>query len=354
MPRPRNPENKDLPKRWRLNHGAYYYQVPPGQEHKWDGFQMFPLGKKLSEAYRLWASRLEQLDKAKTISELLDRYGLEVVPEKAITTQFDNYNYIKKLKLAFGHMLLTELLPKDVYRYIDKSSGKVLARREIALLSHAFTKAVEWGYIDRHPFKGEVRLSTPRPRNRYVEDWEINECLSLKSLRRKDGTKAVQAYICIKQLTGMSQTDLLNLIPEEQFTDEGIVMQRGKVVDRTGKTTVYLWTEELRDAVDMAFKARPVLVSRHLFCNKRGKGYVIEATGKPSGWRSIWRRFMDRVLKETEVKERFTDHDIRAKAGSDASSLEQARALLSHADSKITERVYRRKPEKVMPVSRPQ
>jgi integrase len=61
----------------------------------------------------------------------------------------------------------------------------------------------------------------------------------------------------------------------------------------------------------------------------------------------MWQRFMDRVLAETKVRERFTEHDLRAKVGSDAVSLERARALLQHADSRTTERVYRRKPERV-------
>jgi integrase len=64
----------------------------------------------------------------------------------------------------------------------------------------------------------------------------------------------------------------------------------------------------------------------------------------------MWQRFMLRVLKETAVSERFTEHDIRAKAGSDAESLERARQLLAHADTKMTQRVYRRKPEVVRPL----
>jgi hypothetical protein len=56
---------------------------------------------------------------------------------------------------------------------------------------------------------------------------------------------------------------------------------------------------------------------------------------------------MDRVLAETKVKERFTEHDLRAKVGSDAESVEKARALLQHADARTTNRVYRRKPERV-------
>lgn len=59
---------------------------------------------------------------------------------------------------------------------------------------------------------------------------------------------------------------------------------------------------------------------------------------------------MDRVLKETQVKQRFNEHDLRAKCASDAETLEHARALMAHADSRITERVYRRKPEMVKPL----
>ena len=47
MPRPRNPENKALPARWRRQHGAYYYQVPPGLEEMWEGKQSFRLGPAL-------------------------------------------------------------------------------------------------------------------------------------------------------------------------------------------------------------------------------------------------------------------------------------------------------------------
>jgi integrase len=64
----------------------------------------------------------------------------------------------------------------------------------------------------------------------------------------------------------------------------------------------------------------------------------------------MWRNFMARVLKETDLKEPFTEHDMRAKCASDAETLEHAQALLAHADSKLTQRVYRRKPERVKPL----
>lgn len=61
----------------------------------------------------------------------------------------------------------------------------------------------------------------------------------------------------------------------------------------------------------------------------------------------MWGRFVDRVLGETKVLERFTEHDLRAKAGRDAESLEKARALLHHTDTRTTALVYRRKAERI-------
>ncbi len=65
----------------------------------------------------------------------------------------------------------------------------------------------------------------------------------------------------------------------------------------------------------------------------------------------MWQRLMHRVIEETKVENRFPEHDLRAKCASDATSLEPARALLSHADARTTDAIYRRKPEVVKPLS---
>ena len=349
MPKPRKSENKGLPTRWRVARGAYYYQVPPGFEHLWDGKKTFRLGKTLPEAYKEWASRLETFDKANTIGQLLDRYALEVVPSKAACTQIGNGRHIKRLRAVFGHMPLGAIQPKDIYRYADKRGSKTNARQEIGVLSHAFTKAVEWGYINSHPFKGEVRLQGEKPRTRYVDDAEIVECLALEPMRKRGSVTAIQAYIRLKLLTGLRQGDLLRL-REEHLKEDGIHVTPRKTQTSTGKQMIYEWSDELRAAVKMAKAARPVDISPFLFCNKLGEGYIDEKNGRAHGWSSMWQRFMARVLDETQVKVRFTEHDLRAKAASDADTVEHARALLAHADSKITNRVYRRKPEVVKPL----
>jgi integrase len=58
---------------------------------------------------------------------------------------------------------------------------------------------------------------------------------------------------------------------------------------------------------------------------------------------------MKRLLRDTDIEERFTEHDLRGKVGSDIVSVERAADLLGHASKEITKRHYRRKPEVLSP-----
>ncbi|VVE00885.1 integrase [Pandoraea aquatica] len=349
MPRERDARNKGLPTRWRHIGNAYYYQVPPGLESMWDDKKTFRLGSSLPEAYRVWADRLGDLENIRTMDKLLDRYTREVLPTKAVTTQAQNASAVKALKPVFGRMPLNSIKPRHVYQYIDKREAKVSARREIEVLSHALTKAVEWGYIDRHPFKGELRLASIPPRTRYVEDWEVLECFSLTSKRKAGSVLAIQAYIRVKLLTGLRRGDLLRLRLDD-LQEDGIHVMPAKTANSTRKQLIIEWTDALREAVDEAKAVRPWKRSEWLFCTQRGDSFLNEKTGRAGSWDSMWQGFMRRVLAETKLTNRFTEHDLRAKCASDAESLTHAQTLLAHADSRLTARVYRRKPERVKPL----
>lgn len=353
--------NKSLPTRWTLQHGAYYYRVPLGMEQIWDGKKMFRLGKSLPEAFRKWGEMAQKPLQAVKVNQLLDRYALEVIPTKRIRTQATNIHYLGFLRTVFGDMYIEDLTPRMVYQYIDKRSqkyfnpetkrmigGRATAILEATLFSHVYTKAIEWGYIERHPFKGQISVTGNKPRSRLIEDWEITECLRLNAQRKKGSILAIQAYIRLKLITGMSQYDLLSL-REQSIKEDGIHVRRHKTADKTGKSTIYRWNEDLKFAVELARQARTAK-SDYLFCSRSGGSYINPNTDDAPGWKSMWRNFMQRVLKETNVIERFTEHDLRAKCASDADSLEHARALLSHANSAITNRVYRRGAEIVEPL----
>lgn len=114
------------------------------------------------------------------------------------------------------------------------------------------------------------------PRDRYVEDREIIECLAMTSKWKKDSIGMLNAYIRLKLLTGMALGDLLGLQPARDFTEIGVKIQRHKTTNTTGKATIYEWTPELRAAIDDAIAARPVDSSPHLFCTRHGTSYIHE------------------------------------------------------------------------------
>lgn len=349
----RLPHNRRLPARWVEKHGAFYYLVPPEVRPLWNGKSWFRLGTTLPEAYRVWSERIGRPEKATTIGELIDRYILQVIPAKktkSAKTANENLRQIERFRPAFEKMNIVDLEPHHVYKYFEARSAKVAAKKEIEVLSHIFTKAVEWGELKRHPLKGQVRLENPsQPRDRYVEDWELIELLSMKPRKKKGSLGMVQAYLRLKLLTGLRQRDLL-LMTIADLRDDGIFVKPSKTRNTTGVKRIYEWTPALRAAVDDCKAWRPAL-SPYLFCNGKGECLVDAEEGTAKGFNDIWQNCMERLLKETKVAERFTEHDLRAKVGSDAESLARAQELLAHADAKMTEKFYRRKPQRIAPAA---
>jgi integrase len=123
------------------------------------------------------------------------------------------------------------------------------------VLSGAFTKAIEWGLIDQHPIKKNVLKPGTPPRERYVEDWELLEALSLPSRRKKGSVKVIQAFLRIKLLTGRRRAEILR-VRLIDLLDEGVRFTLAK--KRGRKTLIVAWSDELRQAVQEALHARPV------------------------------------------------------------------------------------------------
>ena len=338
MPRRRNPENKSLPSRWRYRHGAYFYRVPDDAREKWDGKTEFRLGATQHEAYRVWADRVEALSDARSMAQLLDRYAIEAIPAKAPRTQQSNRTSISRLRPVFGDMPINGVKPRHAYQYRDrvtKKHGAASANRDLEVLSHSLSKAVEWGLIDRNTVKGQVRKNRIHRRERYVEDWEINEAC-------KVATPMLRAYIILKLLTGLRRGDLLRLKVSDLHVD-GIHVSTSK----TNKRLVIAWTEELIAAAENAISTRSKDIVPWLFCTRRGDCYV-KADGSANGFDSLWQRFMRRVIDQTAVVNRFQEKDLRKKTATDMDT-DAARKLLGHTSVSTTKKHYKLKGERVFP-----
>jgi hypothetical protein len=368
-PRKRNPENVGLPKRWKREHGAYFYQVPKDQRERWDGKAKFLLGHTLKEASSTWSKRMpDDGRKIVTLNQLWDRYLIEVTPAKSPRTQLDEPGYAAALRPQLGHMHVEDVEPADAYEYFDRRKdqrkgpggeplsdrvAKTQARNEIKFWRHSLTKAVEWRVIKRNPFlDGNLRLDKERgqkARDRYIEDWEIVQCLTLKPFRKRGSVRMCQAYIRLKRVTGLRMTDMLQL-RVTAAKDDGLHVHVSKTRNSTGRKQIFTWLDKdgndtgRRAAWDACLEARPLDIAPWVFCTDEGKPYFDE-NNEMSSFESVWQRFMSRCLKETELEERFAERDIRAKVGSDAETIQQAQHILGNASVSNTRKHYRRKPD---------
>jgi len=107
------------------------------------------------------------------------------------------------------------------------------------------------------------------------------------------------------------------VLPDEPV---GVLVQPSKT-RATGNRLIFEWDDALRAAVNDIRKIKPRRIGdSHLFTTRHGKPYIDE-NSKCNAFDSLWQRFMDKVLAETRVTERFQERDLRAKVASDSASL---------------------------------
>ncbi len=98
------------------------------------------------------------------------------------------------------------------------------------------------------------------------------------------------------------------------LTETGILVRPHKTINTKRTARIFEWTPALRLAVEQAKAARSIDISPWLFCTREGEGYFNEDSGQASGWDSMWQRFMTRLLKDTDVKERSPSMIFAAKS----------------------------------------
>ena len=93
----------------------------------------------------------------------------------------------------------------DEFKTLKASEGKVVTtNRNLALLKHMFTKAMDWKYLSENPAKVVKLLKEPRGKLRYLTQLEIDRLL-------KELNGMVKAIVVTALNTGMRKGELLNL-----------------------------------------------------------------------------------------------------------------------------------------------
>ena len=303
MARPRK-DRLDLPECVYYRSRAYYYVT---------GGVWTRLGKDYGEAMLAWAELVRQpRGPIVTVSDLLDRYALEVIPTKSERTQKDNRNELRFLRAFFGAMAIKAVRPSHIALYISQREAKVRANREIALLSHAFNKAILWELATTNPCSVPGMRNSEKPRDRYVEDVEVEHFKEWCPQWLKD-------YIDLKLLLGLRKQDMLKL--EWSSIDANSIWVLTK---KTGVKLAIARTPEVNAVLE-----RMSTKSGHLFQSTSGKGFSSE------GFDSAWQRAKAKYL--SNGGEPFNEHDLRGKVATDMGNLEAAKNLLGHASITMTE-----------------
>lgn len=321
--------NPELGRGLTLERGTYFYRG--GKERK-----RHNLGQDFAKAMELYGKLLGPQKRVRTVHDVIERYRLEVLPKKrSETTRIDQARALTILDQVFGEQLPDEILATECYAYLDARKSKdgtpapVAARHEISLLGHVLAKAIRWGAgianvvrtLERIP-KGE--------RERYVSDEEFAACRALANPR-------MQLAMDLARNVGQRRGNLLSL-KFSQISDAGITFPKIK----KGKAVLVAMTPKLKETIDACKAMAPQIPREYVLRTRDGTRYSAR------GFSAIWQRLMKKFVDAGG--ERFTFHDLRAKAASDKETLAEAQALLGHQSPETTERVYRRGLSKATPV----
>lgn len=339
--RPRNTENRDLPpgmvrrKRPRKNGKVwigYYYRDSAGKE--------IPLGTDLSKARLKWAE-LEAKEKPAdltTMKGIFDRYVRDVIPKKGERTQKDNMAELKQLRPTFDEAPIDSITPFNIAGYRDARSAKVRANREIALLSHVFNMAREWGLTEReNPCQG-IRKNKEAPRDYYANAavWDAVYAVAEQELKEA---------MDLGYLTGQRPADVLIMRSDDTEGDYFLVTQ-----GKTGqKLRILMRTDagenSLGRLVRKIGERNAGHPSKYLLINKHGKRMTKGMLRLR--WDKAREKAQQNAVEQGDpllaAKIRgFQFRDIRPKAASEIIDIGDASLLLGHSKQEITKRVYRR------------
>lgn len=328
MGRPRK-YDLSLPKGMTCERGTFYLRA--GADRK-----RVNLGQDIIKAIEDYKGLVGPQARVRTLHDVIERYRLDVLPlKRSEVTRENEAKRLTNLDAALGSFLPDNITAPMCYEYMDRRKTKdgkpapVAARHEISLLGHVLKKSIRWGA----GVANVVRTLEKMPKNkrtRYVTDEEFAACRAMANPR-------MQVAMDLARSIGQRRGDLLKL-KHEDCTDDGIVIRQGK----TGAGVLVVWTPALRRIIRAAKALSPDIPRDYVLRTSDGGPY----TG--GGFSAIWQRLMQRFVDGGGA--RFTFQDIRAKAGSDKATIEEAQALLGHASPETTKRVYKRNLTRARPV----
>jgi integrase len=265
-----------------------------------------------------------------TVNAILDRYEEKCLDELAPRTRRDYIRHIPVLRKWYGERIAEELKPRDFRDFLDVKRGYEQRKKQLAILSSAFTNAVSVFYIlDRNVLR-DVKRKPGIPRDRLITDEEFS---SIKA----SAPVTVQLAMDLALITGQRQGDILAL----RWSD----IRNNALHIRQSKTGKRLAIELSRDLKKVLGKCLALgnPEREYVLITRNGTRYTND------GFRALWQRTIRKWIRKNPCQ-RPTFHDIRALCATRCKDPATAQRLLGHATLQQTLRTYRRGEERVQPL----
>jgi integrase len=240
-----------------------------------------------------------------TLSEAIDRYLNEVLPQKKPSTRRTGGDLLRWWYDNHGDLRLDEITPPFLtkvraslaagssrrYKSIKKLSPATV-NRHLAALSHVLTVASrEWEWIPDNPCRRVAKLREPQGRVRFLSREEIDRLLVACSAE----SPTLCAGVLLALTTGMRHGEIAGLTwADVDLGRNLIVLQDTKTGDRRG--------------VPLASRTKAALLALPL---RTGVIFLGAGGGERDPFQGPWRR----VLPAAGIRD-FRFHDLRHTAAS--------------------------------------
>lgn len=271
--------------------------------------------------------------KKHTLSEAIDRYVKQVLPQKPKCIK-DQSGQLKWWKEAIGKFSLAEITPALVAEYREKISEGITQRgtrrnpstinRYLAALSHLFTISVkEWGWTEENPLQKVTKMKEPRGRVRFLSDDERERLLAAA---KESPSKYLYLIIVLCLSTGARKMEILGL------TWDSVDLQRGII-------TLHQTKNGERRILPVAGHALD-LMREHSKIRRIDTNLVFPSSHNPKQPIDIRTPF-ETALKRAEIND-FRFHDLRHSAASylamNGASLAEIAEVLGHKTLQMVKR----------------
>lgn len=284
-----------------------------------------------------YASLVANPEKPKTLSDVFDRYLIEVVPTRKPRTQEDYRAYVANLRKAFGHMRPDDVTKQHLYAYHEARNAPVRANREISIFGQVFNYGIKWQAGTQNPVEGFL----------FAEEHAREREVTLAELRafNRMAPRWLRVFCLLKLLTGLRQGDLLLLGDMNVDTIRNVLrVNIGKTKGGKVKIMEFRLTWALKTVLRAAKALPRPKLQTLFFASQKGKtrGQALSQRGFKSAWQRAQANW------EANGGLGFWEHDIRATTGDEASK--RASELLGHESTRVTKKHYLRGARRVSPV----